>query len=534
MLSIDQNCLPLWDTVPKLHALARHGRQVTQVIENIDVAFTSMGAAEGSPLRLARERFYRSGGADWGAALFYHEFLGRQPVEIRQWEPLTGLKTNVLARQLGRDIDDLYAQYSPSDNYQLIGPSYVGDREHHRVIGDLKIDEVALFIDQLYDRLSRDVQARMPRRHADFDQWLQVHVENLPFEKMASATLTDAYWLELDEHPARWGLADADAIFHTHSDGVGLLEVFTRHYDQAGPLYNQAIAETGVGLSPLDLEAGELPFFAVMHLDGRQVRTGVRLDGGSIVIGERRYDLLTGGRMPVDALDGIQALAGKAVLLTIQARFGREGQPLAMPYKGSAYVPASHRLEQLLRQAGLLTEPVCPIIRVRFRLLDRLRELDTPIALPDYLSAAMGQQIVPAPKLGESWADLMAEAARRLDAFGDDAGRQRWLTDNCGQVAVEVEAIEHRRRELAAADPKDPALREMGKRQKQLQQGMLSRLVEQIDRDWQVSQLDYWDSRGALWPWSLALGGQAFYDRLLAMAEIYEETAGRGEGILPS
>ena len=93
MFSIDQNCHSLWDVVPKLQALARRGVAVRHFVEDIDVAFTQMGAGpDGGELRLARERFYRSGGGDWGAALFYADFLGAQPTEIREWEKWTGMR----------------------------------------------------------------------------------------------------------------------------------------------------------------------------------------------------------------------------------------------------------------------------------------------------------------------------------------------------------------------------------------------------------------------------------------------------------
>ncbi|MGB2824768.1 MAG: hypothetical protein WBF17_27600, partial [Phycisphaerae bacterium] len=72
MFSIDQNCHSLWDALPKLHALARRGRRVMHFNEDIDSAFTSLGSRiDADDLRLARERFHHSGGADWGAALFY-------------------------------------------------------------------------------------------------------------------------------------------------------------------------------------------------------------------------------------------------------------------------------------------------------------------------------------------------------------------------------------------------------------------------------------------------------------------------------
>ncbi len=55
------------------------------------------------------------------------------------------------------------------------------------------------------------------------------------------------------------------------------------------------------------------------------------------------------------------------------------------------------------------------------------------------------------------------------------------------------------------------------------------RAVRQIARDWQLRRLDYWDSRGALLPWAIALGGKDFYDSLIARAEIYQEGPTSGE-----
>ena len=173
MFSIDQNCHPLWDVVPKLHALAASGRTVTHFIEDVDMAYTAIGADDGDEARLAPERFHRGGAADWGAAVFYYEFLGRQPVDIRHWERWTGMKTAALARRLGRTVDDLYDEYSPSDNWQLIGPSYVGDSRHHRLIGDLTVAETAPHLREMTDRGQADMRRAFPsaESRARLDRW---------------------------------------------------------------------------------------------------------------------------------------------------------------------------------------------------------------------------------------------------------------------------------------------------------------------------------------------------------------------------
>ena len=163
LISIDQNCHTLWDVLPKLQALAHGGHSVQHCIEDIDVAFTSIGAQVGDDkMHVAPERFYRSGAADWGAAMFYFSFLGRQPVEIRQFEQFTGLKTKLLAGKLGCSVDDLYDRFSPSDNWQLIGTSYFQNRDLHRVIGDLDISQTGGFLSEIMDIARDDMLKTFP------------------------------------------------------------------------------------------------------------------------------------------------------------------------------------------------------------------------------------------------------------------------------------------------------------------------------------------------------------------------------------
>lgn len=539
MISIDQNCHSLWDVVPKLQALAAAGRAVTHFVEDVDAAFTSLGSPVDSPdLRLAPERFHRSGGADWGAALFYTEFLGRQPVELRDWEPFTGLKTKALAKRLGRSVDDLYDEFSPSGNWQLIGSSFVGDRDHHRVMGDLTIGEVGDFVRELTARARADMDRAFPsaasrKRIAEWFAREDALVERLLAEH-AGGRLAGLYeaWLRahLSARPAA-GVVGIDFTSRLFACGPAgppgreLLEVFLREYDRAAGLYNEAIAESGQKLRPLDVQAGELPLFATLERAGHLTRTGARLAGGEIRIGERAFALAPGGRLPIEALaaGGVRCIAGKAVVLVSQVRLGESGRRLALPYRGSLYMPAAHLLARKLAGEGLLPGKLAPVVRVRLRLLDRLRSLETPVRLPDYLAAAMGKAEVPARELGEAWADLAAEARGRLAGFREAEPRRRWQRESFPSAVAEIDALDARRRKLAQTDPKAPELRDVWMRIRRRQGELLDALVRQVARDVQVAEIDYYDSRGALLPWSVALGGQTFYNQLLAEAEVYEE-----------
>jgi hypothetical protein len=386
----------------------------------------------------------------------------------------------------------------------------------------------------MLDLAERDCLERFPAADSQSRgrEWFAAErgrVESLLAE-YAAGGLCDLYarWMRAhlgDATPVR--LASELLAMGEDEAQVALLEVFTRQYERAAGLYNQAVREAEVGLHDLRTGDGELPFFAVFSHGGHAVRATCHLAGGRLRIADREFDLLPGGGLPVEALRGagVGCLTGKAALLTLQARIGSGGRPLALPHLGSSYLPASQRLAVLLKAAGLLPADLAPVVRVRLRLLDRLRGLDAPIRLPGHLARAMGREEVPARALGENWADLAATAARRLDALKTEEGRDAWRREHHDETVREIDVLDAGKRRAAEADPKDPRVRDLWSRVKELQGGMLSSLLRQISDDWQTSRIGYYDSRGAILPWCVALGGEELYNRIIAAAEITEEHA---------
>jgi len=536
ILSIDQNCHPLWDTIPKLQALARRGRRPTHLIEDIDVAFTDLGAVVGDRgMSLARERYHHSGGSYWGAALFYSEFMGRLPVDVRDWDAFTGLKTGTLAKKLGRGIEDLYDEFSPGDNWQLIGSSYVGDRERHRVIGDLTVAETAPFVREMVRRAREDCLRAFPEMasHERLQEWFDAEERRLEalIKGCAGGRLVDLYrawmeaWLE-----GQVVLGTTSAYFAAGAGRDALLDVFTREYDRCARLYNRAIRDTGEKLALLDINRGELPFFAVLRHQEHLVRVPASLDGERIRLGADVFPLAADRGLPVAGLAeaGVECLAGKALLLVIQARLGGGAAPLALPYRGSLYMPAADRLAELLAGANLLPARLHPIVRVRFRLFDRMKDLKTTVRLPEHLAAAFGRQELPARDIGENWADLAAEAAGRLERFRDRTGRRRWQEREFPEIHRAIAQLNRERRELAGGGASRERMNPLWERERRLQAGLLDRTLRQIARDVQVSEMDYWDSRGALMPWCIGLGGESFYESVLDRAEVYLEPVPEG------
>jgi hypothetical protein len=536
MFSIDQNCHSLWDVLPKLQALAAAGHEVTHFVEDVDVAFTALGSSiDDSVLHLTRERFHRSGGQDWGAALFYSEFLGKLPVEIRHWEACTGLETRTLAKQLDRSVDELYDEFSPGDTWQLIGSSYIGDRHHHRVIGDLSVRETRCFLLDLFHRARDDMFRAFPSAASQqrLAEWFCAEEGLMAqlLEEHAEARLVDLYaaWLRshLGTDDVRVELGSSLFALGTDSMRTALLEVFLADYDRCAEAYNESIVETDGDLRPLAVSDGELPFFAIQEYQGHVVRSAAYLRDGAVHFGGQPFRAVD-GRLPLDAMAsaGIRGLAAKALLLVAQARVGPAGQPLALPYRGSLYMPTAHRLARKLADAGLLPAPLKPIVRVRFHLLEHMRELDTPVRLPAHLVPYFGREGVVAREVGENYATIAAEASERLEGFRDDAGRTVLQEALFPELTGEIAAVEERRISMARGDCTPEQMSAIWNESKALQQRLLEETLRQIARDTQAADIDYWDSRGAVLPWAVALGGREFYDSLVANARIYEEEGG--------
>jgi len=524
--------------LPKLQALAQRGYDLTQFVEDVDVAFTSLGAdVDDEDLDIARECYHRSGASSWGAALYYTGFLGRLPVDVRDWEPFTGLKTKTLAKKLGLSLDELFTEYSAGDNWQLVGPSFLGDRDHHRVIGDLGVAEVRDFLRRIM-RIARDnmfatFPEKAPRKRlADWFRREEALVDTL-LSELADRPLVDLYHAWLRHYlPPGVKLDRTSSLFACggRHQGTELLELFVADYDRAAGLYNEALSEAATGLRGLRTRDGELPFFAVMERSGHLVRTPAALDGKELILAGRAFTLETGGRIPMRALAdaGVRCLVGKALLLVIQVRLAPGGSPLAMPHRGSLYMPASNRLMEKLAAAGMLPAKLHPIVRVKFGLLERMKSLETIIRLPNHLAPSFGKEEISARELAENYPQVADDARRRLESFRDPALREAWRRWRFPELVRSMEEADRKRAELARAGADPSRTRALWDKVKQLRRRLLERTVRQIARDFQARDIDYYDSRGALWPWSVALGGQRFYAELVGRAEIYTEPVPEG------
>jgi hypothetical protein len=534
-ISIDQNSNTLWDTVPKLAALCRHGQRGLHCLEDIDMAFTRRGIRPGDhTLEVVPERYYRGGVSDWGATLFYSDFLGRQPLDVADLEPYTGWTTAALSRRLDCSVDDLYDRYSPSDNWQLVGASYAEDSRFHRTIGDLHVGTIAPHVRHLIDHLETDLLARFPEPEARrrIEAWVGEERELVDrlCTSLGDAPLTELYWHWVEARtPEGTELtltSDVFSLGQGRTPMIALLERFVADYEQLAGLYNEAVDETDVGVHPLHTARGELPFFVIAEIDGRMVRTPASLEEGALVAGDWRWPV-NDGKLPLDEmwLDGVKCLAGKALLLVLQVRLAEGGCALALPHLGSLYMPAAYALERKLRDAGVVHAAPHPVQRVRLRFFEAWQGCTTLVRVPEYLAGVFSAGELPAEQLATEIQQAAKDAGSLLERLREKAGREAWQAANCAETLARRDELEQTRREMVQGPHDKNQVRALYEQVKELDRVLLQDLTDAVVLAMRVRDLLYYDSRGALLPWSIALGGQPFYERLLERAEIVAETA---------
>ena len=545
-ISIDQNSHPLWDTVPKLAALARHGWRGTHCVEDIDIAFTRHGAAPGdTDLELAPERVYRGGTSDWGAALFYTDILGRQPFDIRRFETYTGWSTAALSRRLGRSVDALYDEYSTSDNWQLVGPSYAGETGWHRVIGDLRTTEVASFLLELTEHARRNLEHTFPEPDAQrrIREWFDRESALLRrlLVECDQGRLVDLYreWVRahVPDSVTVTLTSDAFGLGHDRDSRCPLLAAFLSDYERLAACYNSAITDTAVGLKPLRVTDGELPFFVVCRRAERMTRATATLQDGLLAAGEHAWALADGGqRLPLRRMrqDGVVCVAGKALLLVLQVRLKPDGHALVLPHLGSAYMPAALEFENALREIGRMPAELHPVYRVKFNFIDHWRRCATTVRLPEYLHASFAASELRAAEFAEHLPRVRAQARSVLDSMTSAEGRQQVMAKLFAADTERRRQLEQRRRELARTPEGRAEASAIWEHVKELDRRLLEGMVDEAARSLRVLDLEYYDSRGALLPWCVALEGENLYDRLLTDADVFPEPAGEDADVARS
>lgn len=528
-VSIDQNSSVLWDAVPKLEALSCQGYKGIHCVEDVDVAYSRQGSKAGDEIDLRQERYYRGGVSDWGATLFYTEFLGKQPLDVVEFEKPLGMSLGALTRRLGMTVDELYDAHSPSDNWQLTGPSYA-DVGGHRTIGDLETVEILPFARSLLERCRTDMLQCFPELASQqrTEVWYRQALQNLGEVSLPEEERLPAFcqsWLRR-ELSLKTGssLSTTSSLFESNFTENRLLTLFLTQYEELCAMYNQALLETGVEINQLNTRKGDLPFFAIFNREGRLVRDSIQYEGGLLASGEFRWRIGSDGSLDRTALsrDGVCGIVGKALILVLHVR-GDGGYPLALPYRGSAYMPAAYAFERMLRKAGLYKTSF-PVLRVRFRFLERLKSLNNVIRPPAYLRDLLGtQETYKAMDLAECILDRQAEAENTLEKLSTKEGREELFGKHYAVELNTLRELDSRRRQLSVSESGRMESALIWDRMKEEERMLLGRQLDWVLGLIRLRDLIFFDSRGAIKPWSLSLGGEELYGEVLNRAEIYKE-----------
>ncbi len=520
-ISIDQNSNSLWDVLPKIEAMASKSLKLTHLVEDIDVAFTSVGKKGQAP-ELTVEQYYPSGNLDWGATLFYMDFLGRLPLNLINLCQYTGQKITQTAKALNISVAQLYQKYALGDNWQLTGSSYTTSTLRHRLLGDLKYDEIQPFIFELLDVAERDILNKFSDTDSQHRtrQWFISERNFLQEIILKTNTLSEFYCLWLKSHQPECTVDVTSNFFKNKAMArftFDLLKNIVNNYETFRKIYNASITQTGVELSLL--QEGDLPFFVAYESDGQKVRSSLGFTATHFRFGDVEISRSCSFEAFFEYAD---VLVGKALLLVILSRTKTAGAPLVLPELGSLYTPAAHCLCTTMIENGFFDHQPFPITRLQFNFLSQLENSESTIRVPKHLRLFFDEE-VSAPTFSREISKVIEQALQILAQLKDNTARAR-LFNQWAPILSEELADLHRQKEQFGRDASTrhkcielwPLIKE-----KEAAKALLcyERIVDLV----QVSEMGYWNSRGAITPWSIAAGGNSFYQKVLNESVLREE-----------
>lgn len=521
-ISIDQNSNSLWDVLPKIEALHAHNRELLHYVEDIDVAFTRVGSTYCAP-KLTLEQYYPNGNLDWGASLFYMDFLGKVPLNLANLSPYTGKKISTTAKALGLTLQNLYNKFSVADNYQLTGTSYVASHpEKHRLLGDLSTELKKPFIQELLTLAEADILERFIDKPSQSRTkcWFKKERDLLDQLWHKANDLASFYQAWIKAHLPEAKLELTSELFSEKQMAqlnFDLLKKIIKNYPLFQEIYNQSIEESGVELSPLS--GGSLPFFAAYKINGQQVRSGLQLRDGKIMIADQTFDQNVRFE---EFFEKIEVLVGKALLLIITVRDFSIGHPLVLPEMGSLYTPAAVSLAAKMKTHHFIDHLPYSIFRLQFNFIDQLKNSDSLISLPNHLQHKLGRQLT-AKALAIQLPIAMNEAQMTLNSLKNPIERERCFSAWTPNLSQSIDRLKETK-EICGKNPERrhecPNLwKEIKKYEQEKEFICFQRIIDLV----QTTEMTYWNSRGALKPWSIAAGGESFYQQLLKSSTIREE-----------
>jgi hypothetical protein len=451
------------------------------------------------------------------------DFLGKVPLNLAKLSPYTGKKIATTAKALDYSLSELYDEFSVADNYQLTGSSYVhAHPEKHRLLGDLSTQQKKPFIQNLLDLAEEDILERFIDKdsQARTKQWFQKERQLLNQLWDHSNELSNFYQRWIQAHDPKAQLKLTSHLFQEKKMAklnFGLLKKIIKNYDLFREIYNQSIEESGVELSPLN--HGTLPFFATYREKGKLVRSEIKLAGEKLTIADFSFSkALTFEEL----FEKVDLLVGKALLLILTVRDFEIGHPLVLPELGSLYTPAAHILAKKMQQHHFIDHPPHPIIRLQFNFIDHLKNSSSTLSLPSHLHQTIGKTL-PAKELVEELTKAIREAKHTLEQLKNPEQRAQFFSLWTAKLSQEIDQLK-KEKESCGRDPlqraKCPAIwKEIKIKEQKKERICFRRIVDLV----QTTEMTYWNSRGALKPWSIAAGGESFYKQLLQNSILREE-----------
>jgi len=525
----DQNCSPFWDTWPKVEFLAKSGHNLLQIIHDTDILYR--GHSRKNSYHIKWLHLKHDGSSYYSPNLFYYRFLGRHnPFPVDKLESYTGLKLSKISALLNLSIENLYEKFGAYDKLALLG----GDskKNGYRIAAGIKLSETYQSFEEFLDLIEEDmhefvVTTDQKDNLIDVLNIWRAEVQAIN-EKNPNITISELFslWMQskFTKNVTFVGCSDYFRVIPENKNRFTFFLDFVRGYHEYAECYNKALEINNSVISKLDIFKGELPFYVIRNIEGQLLRFPIFLENGNLVIQDQILNL------PLvtweDLLSWceemrVECLIGKAIPLMMQLRDGNYGVPMVMPKLGSPYTAIVDSYSKLLGERFIGIKDVS---LVDFQIFDALQKANFSFRLPLFLQEIFKKEIVHCKLFVEQLPFYIREANRVLDECKRNP--QLTMREFYPSLTRNLADLEQKRTSQGLILAKIPKRTseyqhemvkyfEIKSSYSKIYREYVNKLCQLLVNQWHVSQLNYFNNRGAFELWSKTLGGINLYQSII-------------------
>ncbi len=474
-LSFDQNCSPLWDTLPRMDVMKNKKIPYFQLFHDSDI-FSYDYKISYNTSKVGQLYSKSSNAFPYSPVLSYFQFFGKYlPIDSTIFK--TYMQESIIAFTDRNKLSKkkLAIRLTEIDKYAILanfGSTKVGYKLSKEFYKDT--------LDELLDFAYKDLINWCIYKPFKNDLEILIKGDKETYTSLDTSNLNQLYNSWLPALKCGGEVNSGTDFFHLKTSkekNYTFFISFVEEYHTFAYLYNTSIDETSSYMKKLDINCGELPFYAIakrnhgfkrinklLYINGKLI-----IDEVEFLIRPLNWEELSAKLIKI----GIIAIIGKAVALHLQVRNIDSGFTFITSKGGSPYRKLVKHYSNLLKKEGLYNG-LKNSLEIEFNTIEQLKYLKNKIKLPVRLRNLSGYETM----AGRDYSEFIKE-----------------------QITLGNKGLEALKNSTETSDLKK---------------------LQKMELYWYLSNLKYWDNRGAIRYWTTAVGGNDFYKLVIKNSRIIQ------------